>query len=162
MIAGRVMLRVLATIISLASFAAMVAWYGFLQPSWLSYPRGSTFEPTRAEFRPGEVVTLKVFRCNSSDEQEIYLIAARLIRLDQPAPPAAPTAPAVLPGAPVLIQPGCMEEASKATRLADDTDPGTYFIQGLSKVDGLWRTSRVEWSSAPFVVPPAANAASAP
>jgi hypothetical protein len=156
MMRGQVALKALAVLLSCAGFAFMVAWYGFLEPSWLSYPEGSMFEPVRDTFRPGDVVALKVSRCNSSEEPQLYLIGSRLIRLDQPADDPDP--PAVLAGAPVLIQPGCLDEVSKANVLPPDTKDGVYFIQGLSKTDGRWKSANLPWSSARFKV----RAASAP
>lgn len=149
-------MRVLAGLISVVGFAVMVAWYVFLEPSWLSYPAGSVFDPVRETFKPGDVVPLKVTRCNSSDEPEIYLIGARLIRLDQPANDPSP--PVVLPGAPVLIVPGCLDEISKATTLPADTKPGVYFIQGLARTEGHVRSTSQAWSSRKFTVEPAASA----
>lgn len=150
MMQGQVALKALAVLASVCAFGFMVAWYGFLEPSWLSYPEGSRFPVERAEIKPGEVVPLRVARCNTSGEKQLYLIGGSLIRLDQP--PEAPVKPVVLAGAPVLIQPGCAIEGSRANVIPADTAPGVYFIDGLSVVNGRWRSTNVEWSSEPFRV----------
>lgn len=157
---GQATMKGLAVLASLAAFAFMFAWYGFLEPSWLSYPKGSRFEPVRPAFAPGEPIALNVFRCNSSGEQQLYLIGARLVQLDPP--PGPGELPVILAGAPVLIQDGCLPEISKASIAPLDTKPGTYFIDGLSKADGRWRSSNIPWTSAPFVVRAGAAGAPAP
>lgn len=145
----------LAALVTALSFGFLIAWYGFLEPPFLSY-RNVPFETTVESVRAGETIPLKVTRCSSSDVEEDYLIARRLIRLDQP--PADPTPAAILPGGGLVpISPGCVDEISKANQIPPDTKPGTYFIDGHAKVDGKWRSSKIGWSSRPFVVlPPAA------
>jgi hypothetical protein len=154
-------MKALAVLVTLVGLAAMVAWYGFLEPPFLSY-RDMPFEPLH-DVRAGEHLALQVTRCSNSDEEEAYLITRRLIRLDPPASEPEAAKPRILAPGAVSLMPGCTSEISLANPIPPDTAPGIYFVQGLAKVDGMWRSSKVPWSSRPFnVLPAAAAPASAP
>ena len=147
---GVVHMKVLAIVSVLASLIVMVAYWGFLEPPFLSY-LNMPFEPV-ADVQAGQPVLLKVTRCNSTSEEQSYLITHRLIRLDPP--PGALLKPVILPAGAVSIDPGCHDAISAANPIPAGTPPGIYFVMGNAKVDGRWRTSSVPWTSRPFRVLP--------
>lgn len=149
---GQATMKALAVLLTIAGLAIMVAWYGFLEPPFLSY-RGLPFEPTVQEVHAGEIIPLRVTRCSSLSEDGDYLISRRIWRLDPG--PNDPLSYVLPSGGLVDISPGCLTEISLANPVPRELPPGTYFIRGRSRVDGLWRTSRVNWESGPFrVLPP--------
>lgn len=148
-------LKALVALGTLICFALTVAWYGWLEPSWLTY-RAMPFAPLVEQVVAGEAIPLRVIRCNSSGEEKSYLISHRLVRLDKP---AGGQPDVILTPGLVDLDPGCKDEVSKANVPPKDTLPGIYFVRGRAKTEGLWRSIYVPWSSRPFrVVAPAASA----
>jgi hypothetical protein len=133
--------------LAVLSLAMMVAWFGFLEPPFLSY-RNLPFPVQDPRVRAGTPVLLQVIRCNGDTKTRTYLISHRLIRVDVMEPPT------ILPAGPVSLEPGCTREVSAANTIPTGTAPGLYVVEGFAEVSGTWRTHSIRWYSEPFQVIP--------
>lgn len=123
-----------------ACFFAYKAWTA--EP-WLVY-RNLPFPPTVQQVAPGEIVPLRVVRCNNSDTSQTYSIARTL--------EGAQGISYVLDDTIVQIEKGCTDQISLANRIPKDVAPGRYRIIGLTAIQGTIRTIYVPWTSLQFDV----------
>lgn len=145
MVARMIALRRAAVALAYLSLLWMGAWYGFLEPPFLSY-RNLPFPSERPVVLAGQPIPLRVVRCNGDTKTRNYLISHRLIRLDAAQPPT------ILTAGSVSIEPGCTSETSKANVVPADQEQGHYFVEGFAEVNGTIRTHSIHWYSEPFYV----------
>lgn len=128
--------------------AGLITYYGWLEPSYLSYPR-LPFMPKQAEYFDGEPAVLQVARCNSAPTERQYHLSHVLIRED----PATDTCPrrTMLPaGGFIQIDAGCHTEDSAANPIPSGTCEGTYHVEGAAETQATVRTVYVPWHSSSF------------
>ena len=134
-----------AVVAGLAAYFINAKYYA--QP-YLSYPE-PVFQTVEKVVHPGEVLHLKLRRCNSDTVAHIYPLSRKLV---------GPSTSVVLPILSVAIEPGChpMEISGLQTiPLSDEagpTKPGTYHIEGFGQVVGEVNTWNVHWRSVDFKV----------
>lgn len=131
-------------IIAALMFAAN-SWRYFYEVPWLSY-QNTPFQVSGKNFVPGEIVPLRVVRCNNTTQTQVY----EVIRTLQPISPLG--RPYAMARTIIDLTPGCKDSQSLANQLPPDVIPGKYRILGVSEVDGVFRRYRVSWESQPFDV----------
>jgi hypothetical protein len=111
---------------------------------WLSY-RNLPFEVAIPVVRPGEVIPLRVKRCNAEKTPQIYSIARTLenVRTGRQY---------VMPDSIVQLKPGCTEAISLANVVPPDVPFGRYKLNGLSQVQSSFRIHFIGWTSHEFEV----------
>jgi hypothetical protein len=104
--------------------------------------------PTLKQVRPGEVIPLRVRRCNDSDQVIAYVVTHQLQAIDGPAR-------FVMEPRTTTIEAGaCETVTSEINQVPAGTPPGHYRVVGAGIVQGSLRTFVVPWHSAPFEVTP--------
>jgi hypothetical protein len=103
------------------------------------------FEVTQPFVKAGDVIPLRVYRCNHSSTPQTYLIARTVENLDT-------GRQYVLSDSIVRLEPGCHEEVSLANQIPPSVPAGRYRILGLSQIATDFRVIYVPWSSQPFQV----------
>jgi hypothetical protein len=124
----------------------IVVWALWFERPFLSY-KNLPFPTEMAVVRPGDVIPLRVARCNSSDTVRFYGITHELISLDRLNEPSS-----ILRHETVALSPGCEESISRLNVIPPATQPGRYMARGIGIAQGMMRTFSVPWYSQPFEV----------
>lgn len=127
----------------------IVAYFGFLQPSWLTFTNLPL--PVAHDVIPGGPIVVTASRCNTSGAGRVYLASRRMVRVDQAQPDIT------LGAAAVPVQAGCTTITSDRLIAPTFTPLGVYELHGDDEVSGTWRTTHVDWQSQRFNVVPAAS-----
>lgn len=126
----------------LATAVCTLLYFMVGEKSALSY-RNIPFPATIESVRVGEVIPLRVVRCNSDSVPRTYNLTHSLYEVNK-------GFYILLPGVSAMIQPGCADSISALNRVPVDTPPGRYKLFGASEVRGTLRTFSVEWHSGEF------------
>lgn len=123
-----------------------IAWYGFLQPSWMSY-KNIPFPVRGVPVRAGDAVIVTIERCNRGKVARQFLSSRSIVndqtgissslREDSKAPPQA--------------EPGCVIVESVVT-IPASTTAGHYHLSGAAQIDGEIMSRVVPWQSESFEV----------
>lgn len=128
--------------------AGLITYYGWLEPSYLSYPR-LPFMPKQAEYFDGQPAVLIVTRCNSAPTERQYHLSHVLIREDT-ASELCPRRTILPAGGFVQVDEGCHTEDSAANVPPVGTCEGTYHVEGQAETQATIRTVYVPWRSSSF------------
>lgn len=95
---------------------------------------------------PGDILDIKVTRCNSSKSRKTYTSTRFLDNTgdDQEV--------LVFELVGVVTAPGCNTSISRAHRIPESTSAGEYQLTGVATVPGLIRNFYVDWYTEPFTV----------
>lgn len=155
-------LRMLWRGLAMFGLGFMILWYGWLEPSWLSYSL-MPLPAKQATYFDGDAAVITVGRCNAKPIERQYMLSHVLTRLDPPTE-ACPRRTILQPGI-VQIDSGCHVADSAANVIPAGTCEGRYIVEGHAETQGTLRTAIVEWQSSVFRIvhrPPAEAAASSP
>lgn len=110
------------------------------------------------QLRRGEELQLFITRCSRADEEHVYPISRRLVRIDMP------QVPIDLPGNVSSVRPGCTTSVSRGITIPKTFPPaigeeipfpaGTYKVVGSSEIGGRLRNLAIPWESETFEVLP--------
>jgi hypothetical protein len=123
---------------------AAFVYVAFIEGPYLSYP-DTPFPVVGTTFHAGEIVPLRVTRCNSDNRQHSYYLAHAVMNVKT-------KATYVMPEEYVQVPMGCTFGISFTHRLPVVLPPGQYIIFGGAQIRGTIRYFDVEWQSEPFVV----------
>ncbi len=144
----RVRLIVIAVNVLAASFLMWFGvWLAYMEPPYLTY-RNVPFPVLTPEVKAGDVVLIRVERCNSTHTKRAYITGRALI------PHGPGLKPIEMQSAAASIRPGCQVSNSALNIVPPGTAPGRYHIEGVAEIAGTIRTHSVLWSSASFEVVP--------
>lgn len=136
---GASMLGIICTLSLVTGLYA--AWF---EKPYLSYP--DLPFPAAIQFaRAGQVVPLKVMRCNSDNVSHNYLTTHAIKDVDT-------NTHTILPEVLVSIAPGCTTSESKINFVPLGTTPGRKMFVGMVEIHGWFRTYNVDWHSDIFEV----------
>jgi hypothetical protein len=135
-----------ATIATMIGTTATFVYFMLFEPPPVEYVNlPFPVQDDGVTLRPGDVVPMRIKRCNRTD-QILLITAARTFenidRRDFIAMPATVT----------QVAPGCTENVSIVNRLPKDAPPGTYRVVGMASMPGRLRTHNVVFFSEPFQV----------
>ena len=135
--------------VMIISTVATVVWALFIDQPYLSY-KNLPFPTTIQKVRAGEVIPLRVYRCNDTDTVQVYTVAHLIVSLDKELPSFV-----LPPNELVPIEAGCTEAVSMINRIPQEAPPGTYSVVGVARIPMLLgRKALVPWHSQPFEVMP--------
>ena len=138
-------LRMLQLVCTLAVlFVGLLAYLVFLEPPWLIY-NNSPFPVLNSPVKPGDAVRMTVDRCSTASVLRVYGLSRTL---------KGNAAEIVLPAGLAAIKPGCITVVSAVNVIPLGTPAGTYILHGYGEIQGVIRTSSIEWESQPFEVVP--------
>ena len=120
----------------------------FFEEPWLSY-KNRPFPILHPTVRAGEVIPMRVIRCNSTARRRTYGFSHSLVRDDQPT-----VLPIQMPPAEVFIDSGCHDADSLANVIPVNTPPGRYHVIGLATIQMISGPYSVEFDSQSFEVVP--------
>jgi hypothetical protein len=96
-------------------------------------------------FYAGQVVPIKVDRCNGLSRQMIYTVTRTLKNIET-------GETYVFPSTKVAIEPGCHQSVSRLHLLPEDLAPGTYQAAGVGTVQGAFNDIDIPFYTEPFNV----------
>lgn len=128
----------------IASAVGTLFYMMVLEKPYLSY-ENLPLPTVLASVKPGEIMPLRVVRCNSDDVPHSYPLSHSLYNLDT-------GVYTLLQGFSVMISPGCDDAVSRLNRMPIDLPPGHYQLFGAAEIRGTIRTFVVDWHSEPFKV----------
>lgn len=128
----------------MAAFVGTLFYITILEKPYLSY-KNLPFPPVMESARQGEIMPLRVIRCNSDSDPHSYDLSNSLFNLDT-------GVYTILPGFAVMISPGCTDAILRINRMPIDLPPGRYQLFGTAEIRGTVRTFIVDWHSVPFNV----------
>ena len=122
-------------------------YFGFLEGPILSY-LNSPFPTIESSVKPGQIIHLRVRRCNSDSVTRNYMVSHQLIGGPKPI---------LLKTEPTSILPGCYESVSPINQIpsdltVEDMPSGKYYILGTGEVQGTFRSFIVPWRSQQFEI----------
>lgn len=95
---------------------------------------------------PGEIIPMKVVRCNNSKERKVYTSTRLLENVGEDQEML------VLEVVGVALRPGCWTSTIYSHRVPDSAQPGQYRLIGVSTVNGLVRNFLVSWYTDTFTI----------
>ena len=134
----------IALLLAIVTALLATMWLLFFEPPWLTYPVQPFPIPIKS-VQQGDVIPMRVVRCNNSGVRRNYSIARSIVDVN------TNTAYA-LPDFLTWIDPGCQNTVSVAHRIPVTLPPGNYRVIGISEIHGALRSTHVEWRSEPFAV----------
>jgi hypothetical protein len=130
----------------MAVLLAGLGWMAYIDKPYLTY-NNLPFPTLLQQVRAGEVIPLRVERCNSDSEPHTYNTTHAVEEIDK-------HTYTIMPDVRILISPGCTSSTSLVNRLPPNLPPGRYRVFGTAEVHGVIRMHNVEWHSQPFQVVP--------
>lgn len=121
-------------------------YFSLFDRPYLSY-RNLPFPTQIQRVKAGQVIPIRVIRCNRDSVAHNYTTTHSAWSIDQ-------QRPYILTEARIPIEPGCADSISLVNHLPADLPPGKYYVFGSAEVQGVLRTHHVEWRSQPFEVTP--------
>ena len=131
----------------MATASAFVVWLSVFDGPWLTYPV-QPFPVLMQPVHAGEVVPLRVLRCNNGETTRTYIFSHSLVSVDKARPDV------ILPPITSSIAPGCATVESRVNIVPPGTAPGRYRIEGNTEINGNVRSFSVLWNSEVFEVVP--------
>lgn len=126
--------------------AWLVAAWLYLQPPALSYPE-IPFPVVTTKVKAGEVVQVRVTRCNADPSPHSYTVLRQLSKVDG-------TQVYVYPSSTITVVPGCVVVTSVLNTIPEGTPPGKYFISGVTETNDRLRPNAIPWHTDTFEVLP--------
>ncbi len=117
--------------------------YLYFEPPYLRY-EDLPWPVTLAKVRPGQVIPVRVRRCNDSKQVRAYTVTHQLVSVDS-------ERRYVMEPRLTTIEPGCETTTSEINVIPAGTPPGMYRVVGAGIGDTL-RSWAVPWHSQPFEV----------
>jgi hypothetical protein len=124
----------------------VLGWLVVFDRPYLTY-NNLPFPTLLQQVRAGEVIPLRVERCNSDDVPHTYNTTHSVEEIDK-------HTYTDMPDVRILISPGCTSSTNLVNRLPPNLPPGRYRVFGTAEVQGVIRMHNVEWHSQPFQVVP--------
>ena len=118
----------------------------FFEEPWLSY-KVMPFEVKAPNFA-GNPIVYTIIRCNDSGRTKTYTTTRSIQKMGGNQPPF------ILPSTDLSVEPGCEPASPIINVIPDNATPGFYRFMGVAKVQGIFDTHEVIWSTKVFEVLP--------
>ena len=127
----------------IASVVLIFIWANYIEKPYLSY--GNLPFEVITKPRVGEVIELRVERCNSTNKTQSYNTTRAVLNLKT-------KEVITMADARVSIDSGCHRGPSRLNKLPDKLPAGLYKISGVALVPGSVIRFEVPWYSEPFEI----------
>ena len=131
-------------LVLVAAAISTMFYFTLLEQPYLTY-ENLPFPTTVESVKQGEIIPVRVIRCNSDSTTHSFALSNSLYNIDT-------GQYTLLPGFSIMIAPGCTDAISRINRMPTDLLPGRYKLFGTAEIRGKIRTFIVDWNSAPFNV----------
>lgn len=124
--------------------SGLTAYFMFFDEPFLTY-ENLPFPAMKEQLAPGEMIPVKIRKCNNSHEMKVYVVTRVIHEIDTNLHYALPDHPAVIP-------PGCLTTITTVHAIPANMPNGRYRVFGTAEFRGRFRMHSVEWFSTPFLV----------